>query len=341
MTSTRRRFLQNGISATAVTLPLFNVLSSRAHAAEFVLKLGNSYQATHPTNLRIKEAGQKIKEESGGRVEVRLFADSQLGQDTQMIEQMRSGALEMMATPLSYMSSLVPAVNVSGLGFAFSNYDQVWSAWDGNYGDFLRKQCPDKIGVFCFEKTFDNGFRQITASTHPVNKPDDLKGMKIRVPAEENKTSLFKHLGAAPATVSIKETYSALQTHVVDAQENGLPHIEFWKFYEVAKYCSLTNHIWDGLSVFINLPTFKRMPATLQEIVARNFDAAALNQRADMLALNQVLIGKIEKWGMKTNSTNPEEFREALRRSGYYQEWRTKLGDEAWHMLEVYTGALG
>jgi TRAP-type transport system periplasmic protein len=341
MTSTRRQFVRRGISATAVSIPLLNFLSSRAHAAELVLKVGNSYPAAHPTNVRIKEAGQKIKEESGGRVEVRLFPDSQLGQDTQMIEQMRSGALEMMVTPLSYMSSLVPAVNVSGLGFAFKNYDQVWSAWDGSYGAFLRKQCPDKIGVFCFDKTFDNGFRQITASNHPVNKPGDLKGMKIRVPAEENKTSLFKHLGAAPATVSIKETYSALQTHVVDAQENGLPHIEFWKFYEVAKYCSLTNHIWDGLSVFINLATFQRMPTDLQGVVTRNFDAAALKQRADMFALNQVLLGKIEKWGMKVNSTNPEEFREALRQSGYYQEWRTRLGEEAWQMLEVYTGALG
>jgi tripartite ATP-independent transporter DctP family solute receptor len=341
MTRTRRQFIQESISAAAAALPLFNIISSRANAAEFVLKLGNSYQSVHPTNVRIKEAGQKIKEESGGRVEVRLFPDSQLGQDTQMIEQMRSGALEMMATPLSYMSSLVPAVNVSGLGFAFSNYDQVWSAWDGTYGAFLRKQCPDKIGVFCFDKTFDNGFRQITASTHAVHQPDDLKGMKIRVPAEENKTSLFKHLGAAPATISIKETYSALQTHVVDAQENGLPHIEFWKFYEVAKFCSLTNHIWDGLSVFINLATFQRMPSNLQEIVARNFDAAALKQRADMLALNQALLGKIEKWGMKTNSTNPEDFRQALRRSGYYQEWRGRLGDESWRMLEVYTGALG
>jgi TRAP-type C4-dicarboxylate transport system substrate-binding protein len=83
------------------------------------------------------------------------------------------------------------------------------------------------------------------------------------------------------------------------------------------------------------------MPTTLQEIVARNLDAAALKQRADMLALNQVLLGKIEKWGMKVNSTNPEEFRDALRRSGYYQEWRAKLGEDAWQMLEVYTGALG
>jgi tripartite ATP-independent transporter DctP family solute receptor len=244
-------------------------------------------------------------------------------------------------TPLSYMSSLVPGVNASGLGFAFSNYDQVWGAWDGDFGDYLRRQCPDKIGVVCFDKTFDNGFRQITASTHAVNVPADLKGMKIRVPAEENKTSLFSHLGAAPTTVNIKETYSALQTHVVDAQENGLPHIEFWKFYEVAKYCSLTNHIWDGLSVFINLKTFNKMPGNIQEIVVRNFNSAAVKQRRDILALNKELLGKIDKWGMKVNSTNPADFRNALHQSGYYKEWRNKIGDEAWLTLEKHTGALG
>jgi len=341
MNLTRRQLVRTAVGGTALSVPLLGGVLRRANAAEFALKLGNSYPAAHPTNVRLKEASQSIRQESGGRVELRLFPDSQLGQDTQMIEQMRSGALEMMTTPMSYMSSLVPAVNASGLGFAFRNYDQVWSAWDGTYGAYLRRQCPERIGVFCFDKTFDNGFRQITASTRPVKTPDDLKGMKIRVPAEENKTSLFKHLGAAPTTVSIKETYSALQTHIVDAQENGLPHIEFWKFYEVAKFCSLTNHIWDGLSVFINLATYQRMPESLREIVARNLDAAALKQRADILALNQVLQGKIEKWGMTINSTNPEDFRETLRRSGYYQEWRTRIGDEAWQLLETHTGVLG
>jgi TRAP-type transport system periplasmic protein len=197
------------------------------------------------------------------------------------------------------------------------------------------------VGLVCFDKTFDNGFRQITASTHAVAVPADLKGMKIRVPAEENKTSLFRHLGAAPTTISIKETYSALQTHIVDAQENGLPHIEFWKFYEVAKYCSLTNHIWDGLSVFINQKALNKIPSDIQEVVQRNFDAAALKQRADILALNKELLGKIEKWGMKVNSTNPEDFRKVLRENGYYKEWKEKVPSQAWTMLEKYTGPLG
>jgi TRAP-type transport system periplasmic protein len=339
MRQNRRQFIR--ASAGAAAVPLVAVLPSRALAADFVLKCGNSYPAAHPTNVRIKEAARAIKEESGGRVELRLFADSQLGSDPQMIEQMRSGALEMQVTNFAYMSSLVPGVNASGLGFAFSNYDQTWAAWDGGYGDYLRRQCPDKIGVACFDKTFDNGFRQITASTHAINVPADLKGMKIRVPAEDSKASLFSHLGAAPTTVSIKETYSALQTHVVDAQENGLPHIEFWKFHEVAKYCSFTNHIWDGLCAFINLKTLNRMPTNIQEIVVRNFNDAAVKQHGDILALNKELIGKIEKWGMKINSTNPADFRTALHESGYYKKWREKIGEEAWLMLEKHTGALG
>jgi TRAP-type transport system periplasmic protein len=338
MAFTRRTLLR--LSGAAV-LPLVNILSSRAYAAEFVLKCGNSYQAVHPTNLRLKEAGQQIKEESGGRVEFRLFPDSQLGSDPQMHEQMRSGALEVLVSPMGYLSSLVPAVNVSGLGYVFANYEQVWSAWDGAYGGYLRKQCPDKVGAVCLDKTFDNGFRQVTPSTHAVNTPDDLKGMKIRVPSEENKVSLFSHLGAAPTAIAIKETYSALQTHIVDAQENGLPHIEFWKFYEVAKFCSLTNHMWDGLSIFINLKTFNKLPGELQAVVSRHLNDAALKQRADLLAMNQTLLGKIDKWGMKINHTDPEPFRETLRKAGYYDEWRGKIGAEAWGMLEQHTGHLG
>ena len=342
MKTTRRQLIRNSMLAGAAAVPAFNVLlRSRAEAAEFTLKVGNSFQATHPTNVRIAEAGQKIQQESGGRVEIRLFPDSQLGSDPQMIEQCRSGALEICVTSVLFVDSLVPQVNASGLGFAFNNLDQVWSAWDGDFGDYIRKQFPSKVGVMVFDKVFDNGFREVTSSKRPVYTPEDLSGMKVRIPPEEILTSLFSHLGASPATIAIKETYSALQTHLVDAQENDLAHIEFWKFYEVAKYCSMTNHMWDGLWPFANLAVMNKMPSNLRDMVITNFNAAAVKQRADMLALNQSLRSKIEKTGMKFNDTDPTKFRAVLRKTGYYKEWKTKLGSQVWSLIERHTSALG
>ena len=103
----------------------------------------------------------------------------------------------------------------------------------------------DKVNLVAVGKVFDHGFRQITHSSKPITSPKDLAGMKIRVPASPILTSLFKGLDASPATVPIGELYTALQTKVVDGQENALPTIEATKLYEVQKYCSYTSHVWD------------------------------------------------------------------------------------------------
>jgi TRAP-type transport system periplasmic protein len=337
---TRRRFVQRSVATGALAIPAIHSFSRSASAAPMVFKCSNSYVLAHPVNQRLKQAGDRIREESDGKIELRLFPDSALGGDPQMVAQLRSGALEIHTGLFSYYSSLVPAVNASGLGFAFKDYDQVWAAWDGAFGDYLRAQCPDKVGAICLDKTFDTGFRQITTSTHPVVKPEDLKGMKIRVPNEENKTSLFTHLGAAPTPIPIKEMYSALQTGVVDAQENGLPHIEFLKLYEVTKFCSLTNHIWDGLSIFVNAKAMNRLTSGQQEILTKNLNLAAVQERADYSSLMTDILPKIEQQGMKVNTTKRDEFVAVLNESGYYKEWKGRLGDEPWSLLEKYTGPL-
>jgi tripartite ATP-independent transporter DctP family solute receptor len=335
----RRRFVQSA-AIGALSIPAIH--SRRANAAApIVFKCSNSYVMNYPVNQRLKQAASKIKEESDGQIELRLFPNSALGNDPEMVAQLRSGALEIHVGLFSYYSSLVPAVNASGLGFAFKDYDQVWAAWDGEFGNYLRAQCPGKVGAICLDKTFDTGFRQITSSTHSIVKPDDLKGMKIRVPDEENKTSLFKHLGAAPTPIPIKEMYSALQTGVVDAQENGLPHIEFWKLYEVQKFCSLTNHIWDGLSIFINTKAMNRLTSGQQEILTKNLNLAATQEREDFLSLTKDILTKVKKWGMSVNTTNRDDFVALLQEAGYYQEWKGRIGDEAWSLLEKYTGPLG
>jgi TRAP-type transport system periplasmic protein len=339
---TRRGMIRRSVATAALAIPAIHLFSrsASASAAPIVFKCSNSYVLSHPVNQRLKQAGERIKKESDGQIELRLFPDSALGSDPEMVAQLRSGALEIHIGLFSYYSSLVPAVNASGLGFAFKNYDQVWAAWDGAFGDYLRAQCPDKVGAICLDKTFDTGFRQITTSTHPVVTPADLKGLKIRVPNEENKTSLFTYLGASPTPIPIKEMYSALQTRVVDAQENGLPHIELWKLYEVTKFCSLTNHIWDGLSIFVNTKAMNRLTSAQQEILTKNLNLAAIQERADYTTLMANILPQMAKQGMKVNTTKRDEFVAVLQESGYYKAWKARLGDEPWSLLEKFTGPL-
>jgi TRAP-type transport system periplasmic protein len=187
---------------------------------------------------------------------------------------------------------------------------------------------------------WDNGYRQITSSTHPINGPDDLKGFKIRVPVSPLWTSMFKAFGAAPASININEAYSAMQTKIVEGQENPLALIDLYKFYEVQKYVSVTNHMWDGFWTLANGQAWNAMPKDLREIVERNLNDAAVKERADLRALSDSLQAELTKKGMAFNTTDADKFRGALRTAGFYAEWKDKYGAEAWAVLEKQVGAL-
>ena len=146
---------------------------------------------------------------------------------------------------MNVLSTLIPTASIWGVGFAWKDYETLWRALDGKLGASLRAQIT-KAGLIPLEKIWDNGFRQITTSTRPIGKPEDLKGMKIRVPINALWTSLFESLGASPTGINFAEVYSALQTRVVDGQENPPAIIAAAKLYEVQRYCALTNHMWDG-----------------------------------------------------------------------------------------------
>ena len=335
--TSRRRFLQTTAAAGAVA-----AIGRPAYAqqAEFAFKWANNIPATHPSTIRVKEAAEAIKAESKGRVDIQVFPNNQLGGDTDMLSQLRSGALEMFTLSGNILATLTKPTSIYGIGYAFPDYKHVWDAVDGDLGNYMRGVIS-KIGIHPLDKIFDNGFRQITTSTKPINTPDDLKGFKIRVPVSPQWTSLFKSLGASPTSINFSEVYSALQTKIVDGQENALQLIEIAKLYEVQKYVSITNHMWDGFFFLINGRIWAKLPPNLQEIVARNINAAAIKEREDMVKMNSISEDKLKKSGMVFNKTDPAAFRAVLYKSGYYKEWKSTYGAEAWALLEKYTGPLG
>ena len=189
---------------------------------------------------------KEIGGQSSGRINVAVFPNSQLGGDPEMLSQLRAGGIELLIAPSMTLSTLVPLSGLPSVGFAFQSYDQVWAAMDGDLGDVVRDAIT-KTGVVPMKKNWDNGFRQITSSSsRQINSVEDLKGFKIRVPVTALLTSLFSGLGALPSSISVSELYSALQTHVVEGQENPLAQVSTNKMYEVQKYCALSNHCWSG-----------------------------------------------------------------------------------------------
>ncbi|MBN8927661.1 MAG: TRAP transporter substrate-binding protein [Rhodospirillales bacterium] len=333
------RLPRRAVLAGATALPLFAVRTRPARAAEFSLKLANNSPVTHPQTVRQQEAADRIRKASDGRVDIQLFPNNQLGSDTDMLSQLRSGALDFFTLSGLILSTLVPAASINGIGFAFKDYDTVWKAMDGKLGAYVRGEI-DKRGLTAMDKMWDNGFRQITSSTKPIKAPADLKGFKIRVPVSPLWTSMFQALGAAPVSINFSEVYSALQTKIAEGQENPLSLIQIAKLYEVQKYCSMTSHMWDGFWMLANKRSFAGLPQDVQTLIATELNKSALQEREDIAKLNGSVTNDLKAKGLEFVEVDKPAFRDALKQAGFYAEWKKKYGDQAWGILESEVGTL-
>lgn len=332
---TRRRVL-----AGALALPLFSIATRPAHAAEFELKYATGQDPTHPVNLRAKQAHDRIREATSGRVNIRLFPANQLGSDTDLLSQVRNGSIDFLNLSSLILATFVPVSGITSVGFAFRNYDDVWKAMDGELGSHIRAEI-DKTSIFTVSKIWDNGFRHITSSGREIRSPADLKGFKMRVPPAPPLTSLFQALEAAPSPINFNEVYTALQTKVVEGQENPLAITATARLYEVQKSCSLTGHVWDGYWVLGNKRSFRRLPADLQQVIQRELDKAASEQRADVAKLNSTLTSELKAKGVNILTVPQDDFRKKLASTTFYSEWKAKYGPVAWQLLEKVSGKLG
>jgi TRAP-type transport system periplasmic protein len=338
MTSiSRRTALQLSLGAVAGVTGL--LATQRAHAAaEFTLKYANNAPATHPLTVRIKEATDAIRAETNGRVDIQVFPNNQLGGDTDMLSQLRAGGIDFFTLSPLILSTLVPKASISGIGFAWSGYDKLWPAMDGELGAFVRGEIR-KSGLYPFPRIFDNGFREITSSTKPIKVPDDLKGFKIRVPPSPLWTSMFKAFDAAPMTINFSEVYSSLQTKIADGQENPLVTIDTAKLYEVQKFISKTNHMWDGFWFLANGRNWDKLPADVKAVIEKHLSAAALKQREDVASLNASLEKDLTAKGLSFNAVDSSQFQAKLQAAGFYKEWQGKFGDDLWKLLQKSSGS--
>ena len=279
---TRKKFLigAGAVSCAAMLRPFV------AHAARpTVIKIGTDVQANNPVAKYLFEVSKELKAETNGEVDVQIFLNSELGGSTQMVAEVRSGAIQMTCAGDNTLATVVPSASIDNMGFAFQNEAAAWAALDGSVGDVVRQDI-EKAGMHPMHAIWDQGFHSITTSTKPIKTVEDLRGFKIRVAPAETSVSLFKALGASPATMNIDEVYTALQTSVVNGEENPPGIVETMKFYEVQKYYSLTKHLWLCYWMVMNGAFWKSLPTDHQKVIAAVFDTQALKQRVAMEAFN-------------------------------------------------------
>jgi len=333
----RRQCLRAGV-AGAAGLAVPAILTHPAQAAEFSFKLATTIPAGHPLNEHATRAAKAIGEQSGGRLQVDVFPNFQLGSSTSSLAQLREGSLELLTLSGSILSTLVPVTTIYDTAYAFANYDQVWQAMDGPLGNYLRKKIS-AAGLYAFDKHWDLGFRQITAGK-PIMNPGDLRGLKIRVPVAPLFLAAFKAFGASPAAINFDELYTALQTSVVDGQENDLINIQAGRLYEVQKYCSMTAHIWDGYYTLANARALGDLPEDLRAILETNLNREALAERQTVKQRMELVRQELTKSGLAFVEPDRAAFRAELSKNGFYAETRAKFGKEAWELLEATTGPL-
>jgi tripartite ATP-independent transporter DctP family solute receptor len=258
-----------------------------------------------------------------------------------MISQLRSGAVEALAMPGAFLNAIAPLASIENLAYAYPTRDVVFRAMDGDLGKVIRDDITAKGGMIVLDKIWENGFRNITTSTKPIRTVADLAGLKIRVSPGKIRVDTFQSLGAAPTPIPLSELYTALQTHVIDAQENPLLLIDQQKFYEVQKYVSMSEHIWSGYWTLFNQDVWKKLGKTNTDIISREMAAATLAARNDNVNLNKSVRDKLMRRGMLFNDVDKNSFKQKLISANYYQRWKAEFGPTAWTALEKYANKLG
>ncbi len=317
---------------------MFAIHPSRA-ARKTTIRFGLDLTTDHPTTVNITEAAKKIASATNGEVDVQVFPNSQLGNNSHMLTNLRSGAMQMMAIGDNILATLVPTAAIDNIGFAFKTPEEAWKTLDGKAGELVRADIG-KAGLHPMTRIWDEGFREITSSTKPIKTPGDLQGFKIRVPPSPISLSLFQALGASPVTINASELYTSLQTKIADGQENPLGNIQTMKLAQVQKYCSLTNHMWVGYWLLMNGTFWSSMPPDQQKVVEDTFDAQALQQRQANQKLDELLESTLKQEGMEFFEVDKSAFQQVLVKAGFYKEWKGKFGDALWSALESTTGPL-
>ncbi len=254
------------------------IVSPREARAAVSLTLGHGAAPGNPRTVAAEAFAKMVTERSSGNVVIKIAGSEQLGSDVSMLTSLRTGALDLTANSQGAASGLVAELNALGLPFLFSSVDAAIRVLGGPVGDDLAKKFAG-IGMVVLD-WWDNGVRHVTNSKRLIAKPEDIKGLKIRTPADAMTVDIFQSLGAATQQIAFGELYIALQQGVVDGQENPLANIFSAKLHEVNKYISLTGHKWESTPFLMSqIATRKVKPAELDIIKAAAKEAGVLQRK--------------------------------------------------------------
>ena len=296
------------------------VAASPLVAAEkvYTIKLATYFAPSHPAVKSLEFLKERMAEKSGGRIDLQIFPNSQLGTEEVYIDSIRRGIVQMGVTGLLIKKD-EPLLTLMEAPFAFETWKQAKAAFTGPVGEMLKGDYTKNTGVHILGFTV-NGFREISSSFE-LKTMDDFKKMKIRVPSNESYVKLFTAWGFTPTMMPYAEVYNGLEMKVVDGQDNPYPAVKAAGWWEVQKYLLETRHIFAANAIIINGKFLNSLPADLQDVLKSAVAEAVehnwrISEEEDTAAKNFM----VEK-GLKVNTVSPEMRQQMKDALGEYFKW--------------------
>ena len=263
----------------------------------FTVKIGHSDTTTNLINVSLENFAKYVEEQSGGAVQVDIYAAEQLGSNSEMAEMIEMGSLDAMMMPQGQEATLAPKINTLGLPFLFSDYESVYKVLDSEIGDELVADLADHNMIQL--AYWENGLRQTTNSKKPINSAADFKGLKIRTPEDAMTIAIFTALGASPSPLAFSELYLALQQGTFDGQENPISNIHANNFQDVQKYLAMTNHKYECKNMIFSLTSWNKYPEDVQNLLKEAAKIYGDEHRKAIVDSQETMLKELEEAGME------------------------------------------
>ena len=270
------------------------------------IKLGYSTNSSDPRGVASKLFKEEVEKNSKGNIKVEIYDSAKLGSDTQLIEGVINGTVDMTVSSAGNFGVYATNIGVSALPFLFTDFNKAWKFMDSQIVADVNKELEATNIVVLAH--YDNGFRCVTTTNKPVNKVADMKGLHIRTPANQIVMETMMALGAKPEPLDFGKLPAALKSGQFDSQENPIPVIYNNKLYEVQKYLSVTNHSYDAMPLVIRKDLWKKFSAADQKIIK---DAALKAQKLNRTIVKEQtesLVKDLKAKGMTVTTPNLKEF---------------------------------
>ena len=305
------------------------VLASDIAAAQTKLKWAHVYEVSEPYHKQALWAADEIKKRTNGRYQIDVFPASQLGKETDINQGLSLGTVDIIYTGMAFAGRAYPPISIASAPYVFRDYAH-WQAFRASpVFRELAGQYESKTGGHHVAGYTYYGLRHMT-SNKAIAKPEDMKGLKVRVPDAPLFLMFPRAVGANATPIAFAEVYLALQNGTVDAQENPLPTIDAKKFYEVQKFITLTGHITESLVTIVGKPAWNRLSAEDKAVFDQVLWEASNRASQEILDAENRLVADFERRGVKVNRVDREPFAAAVRPALTAQgtPWPSELFDK-------------